>query len=149
QFDTEIPSLRLLPIDFPDYNAIDAIDSQNVLRLGLFNKVQTKRKDQVENIVNWRMYTDWRLDKRPGQTTFADFFSDLDFKPRHWLTLSSETRTSIEEGQLRYASHLMTIEPNDVWSLSIGHLYVRDDPAFGPNSGNSLLQTSFYYRLNE
>ena len=35
QFDTEIPSLRLLPVDFPDYNAIDAIDSQNVLRLGL------------------------------------------------------------------------------------------------------------------
>ena len=35
QFDTEIPSLRLLPINFPDYNSIDAIDSQSVLRLVL------------------------------------------------------------------------------------------------------------------
>src|SRR5206468_8485353 len=31
QFDTEVPSLRLRPIDFPDYNTIDSIDSQNVL----------------------------------------------------------------------------------------------------------------------
>src|SRR5207247_9015260 len=39
QFDYELPSLRLLPIEFPDYNAIDSIDSQNVLRLGLRNKL--------------------------------------------------------------------------------------------------------------
>jgi LPS-assembly protein len=149
QFDTEIPSLRLLPIDFPDYNAIDSIDTENVLRLGLWNKIQTKRKDVVDNIVNWRLYTDWRLDKQDGQTTFADFFSDLDFKPRSWLTLSSETRTALDEGYLRYANHSLTLEPNDIWSISLGHLYVRDDPAFGLNSGASLIRSSIYYRLNE
>jgi LPS-assembly protein len=156
QFDTEIPSLRLLPIDFPDYNAIDSIDSQNVFRLGLFNKIQTKRKDQldsskeiVDNIVNWRLYTDWRVDKRDGQSTFSDFYSDLDFRPRSWLTLNSETRTDFEQGYLNYASHGLTISPNDVWSLFVGHLYVREQPEFGPDSGTSLLRTSFYYRLNE
>ena len=35
QFDYELPSTRLLPLDYPDYNAIDSIDSQNVVRLGL------------------------------------------------------------------------------------------------------------------
>ncbi|MFO1501850.1 MAG: LPS assembly protein LptD [Verrucomicrobiota bacterium] len=149
QFDTEIPSLRLLPVDFPDYNAIDAIDSQNVLRLGLFNKVQTKRKSGVENILNWRLFTDWRLDKRSGQGTFADFFSDFDFRPRSWLTLSSETRSDLENGLLRYANHTLTVAPNDVWSISLGHLYVRNDPLFGENSGNSLIRSSIYYRLNE
>lgn len=150
QFDTEVPSLRLLPVDFPDYNAIDAIDSQNVLRLGLFNKVQTKRAGEVDNILNWRLFTDWRLDKREGQDTFADFFSDFDFRPRSWLTLSSETRTDVENGHLRYANHTATVAPNDVWSLSLGHLHVRDDDeAFGPDSGNSLIRASVYYRLNE
>src|SRR5207248_1011837 len=42
QFDTVLPSTRLLPIEFPDFNAIDAIDSANVLRLSLRNKLQTK-----------------------------------------------------------------------------------------------------------
>lgn len=149
QFDTEIPSLRLLPVDFPDYNAIDAIDSQNVVRLGLFNKVQTKRKGEIDHILHWRLFTDWRLDKREGQATFADVFSDFDFRPRSWLTLSSETRTDVENGDLTFAHHRLTIEPNDVWSLSLGHLYVKDDTLFGPDSGNNLIRTSLYYRLNE
>jgi lipopolysaccharide assembly outer membrane protein LptD (OstA) len=149
QFDTEIPSLHLLPIDFPDYNAIDAIDSENVLRLGLFNKIQTKRKGKVDNVVNWQLFTDWRLDKRSGQTTFSDIFSELDFKPRSWITLSSETRVGIEDGNLRYASHALTLSPNDVWSISLGHIYVSDDPIFGTNAATSSLRSSIYYRLNE
>src|SRR6266568_743224 len=40
QFDYELPSLRLLPVEYPDYNAIDSIDSQNVIRFGLHNKLQ-------------------------------------------------------------------------------------------------------------
>ena len=70
QFDREIPSLRLLPIEYPDYNAIDAIDSQNVLRLTLRNKLQTRREDGIQNLVNWALYTDWRLDPRPGEINF-------------------------------------------------------------------------------
>lgn len=149
QFDTEVPSLRLLPVDFPDYNAIDAIDSQNVFRLGLFNKVQTKRDGALDHILNWRLFTDWRVDKREGQTTFADFFSDFDFRPRSWLTLSSETRTDLENGVLRYANHFLTLEPNDTWGISLGHLYVKEDEAFGPDSGNNLIRSSIYFRLNE
>src|SRR5205085_4456079 len=82
QFDTEIPSIRLLPIDFPDYNAIDSIDSQNVIRLGVHNKVQTKREGEIQNLVNWALYTDWRLAPRPDQTRFSDLYSDLDLLPR-------------------------------------------------------------------
>src|SRR5262249_32271363 len=96
QFDREIPSLRLLPIEYPDYNAIDSIDSQNVLRLSLRNKLQTKREEGIQNLVNWAVYTDWRLDPREGQTRFSDVYSDLDLRPRSWLMLSSETRWDTE-----------------------------------------------------
>src|SRR5207249_11899417 len=88
-FDYELPSLRLLPIEFPDYNAIDSIDSQNVVRFGLHNKVQTKRERQIVNLLNWDLYTDWHLRPRPDQTTFADVYSDLAVQPRSWLKLES------------------------------------------------------------
>ena len=42
QFDSELSSFRLLPITFPDYNSIDSIDSQNVLR-SAYGPFQTKR----------------------------------------------------------------------------------------------------------
>ncbi len=149
QFDSELPSLRLLPIEFPDYNSIDSIDSQNVFRFSLRNKVQTKRKDGVDNLVNWGLYTDWRLNPNPGQGTFADAYSDLDFKPRSWLTLNSEIRYDLDNGHVRMANHAATLTPNDVWSVSLGHRYFREDPAFGLESANNLVYSRIYYRLNE
>lgn len=170
QFDYELASRRLLPIDYPDYNAIDAIDSQNVLRIALRNKLQTKRVDLgdptgikgptdgpktpadqegIENLVHWALYTDWRLDPRPGQTTFADIYSDLDLQPFHWVTLNSETRFDVKGGNWRELNHTMTLSPGDVWSFEIGHRYLRNDPGFGANSGHNLVRSSIYYRFNE
>ena len=149
QFDYELPSTRLLPIEYPDYNAIDSIDSQNVLRLTLRNKLQTKRQVGVDNLVNWALYTDWRLNPRAGQGTFADFYSDLDLRPFSWLTFNSELRYNLNNSQWREANHSATLAPTDVWSLSLGHRYLRDDATLGPDGGNNLVFSSVYYRLNE
>jgi hypothetical protein len=149
QFDSELPTLRLLPVDFPDYNSIDSIDSQSVLRLGLKNKLQTKRKEGVENVLNWSVYTDWRLKPRPGQETFADIYSDLDFQPRSWITLNSETRYDLNDRLWREANHTLTLTPNSAWSWSVGHRYLRSDPTLGPDSGNNTILSSLYFRLSE
>ncbi|PYJ87385.1 MAG: hypothetical protein DME22_01875 [Verrucomicrobia bacterium] len=149
QFDSQLSTLRLIPVDFPDYNSIDSIDSQNVLRLGLRNTLQTKRKNGVENLFKWAVYADWRLKPRPDQETFTDVYSDLDFKPRSWITLNSETRYSINDRQWREANHTLTLSPNSTWSWSVGHRYLRSDPALGPDSGNNTILSSFYYRFSE
>ncbi|HEV8541654.1 MAG TPA: LPS assembly protein LptD, partial [Verrucomicrobiae bacterium] len=149
QFDTEIPSLRLLPIEFPDYNAIDSIDSQNVIRLTLFNKLQTKREKEVQNLVNWGVYTDWRLNPRPDQTTFSDIYSDLDLRPRSWLSLSSQTRYSLDTHEWNASYNSATISPNSTWSWQLGHFYFRGGPEFGPDSGNNTIFSRFYFKLNE
>jgi hypothetical protein len=152
QFDYELPSLRLLPIEYPDYNSIDSIDSQNVIRLGLNNKFQTKRKGEVVNLVNWDLYTDWRLPPRRNQSTFADLYSDLTFKPRSWITFESLNRYDIADNNWRMTFDTITLQPNDVWSVSLGYFYLRDDLSTGPTSlgpGNNLINSSIYFRLNE
>lgn len=149
QFDNEIPSLRLLPIDFPDYNAIDAIDTQNVIRFGLRNKLQTKREKGVENVVNWAVYSDWRLNPQGEQSTFSDIYSDLDLRPRSWLTLNSQVRFDLHTEQWNAAYHTLTIAPNDTWSMKLGHMYFRGGPEFGPDSDNNTIFSSLYYKFNE
>lgn len=152
QFDTEWPSLRLLPIEYPDYNAVDAIDSQNVLRLGLRQRLQTKRDGHIENLLNWDVYTDWRLDPRSDQSTFADLYSDLVLRPRRWLTLESQTRYDTDRGQFNLAFHHLTLQPQEAWSLGLGHWYLRDDFSPRPTAlgqGNNRFIATFYYRLNE
>ncbi len=147
QFDRDLPSSRLRPIEFPDYNTIDSIDSQSVVRLGLRNKLQTKREGVVGDLVNWAVYADWRLAERHGRSTFSDVYSDLDFRPRSWLTLNSETRTSVDHPALQEANHTVTLEPGETWSLSLGHRYRRDSQELG--LGNNLILATFFYRLNE
>jgi lipopolysaccharide assembly outer membrane protein LptD (OstA) len=147
QFDSQLPTSRLLPIEFPDYNSIDSIDSQQVVRFGLRNKLQTKRDGKVDNLLNWSIYTDWRIARHRGQSEFSDIYSDIDFKPRSWLTLSSETRYNLEQGGFREANHTVTIEPNDVWSIALGHRYRVDTPDLG--QGNNLITGTIFYRMNE
>lgn len=149
QFDYELPSRRLLPIEYPDYNRIDSVDSQNVIRLGLRNLLQTKRNGAVEDFASWALYTDWRLRPRPDQATFADIYSDAELAPFHWLSLSSELRYNLEGEYWKEANHYITFLPGTTWSLSVGHRYLRDDPIYGVDSGHNLITTRFYYRFNE
>ncbi|MDB6125507.1 MAG: Organic solvent tolerance protein [Pedosphaera sp.] len=148
QFDYELTnSFALLPIDFPDFNSIDSIDSQNVIRYGLRNRLQTKRNGHVEDMANWGVYLDWNLTPRSGQSTFSDIYSDLSLKPKSWLTLRSTTRYSIGQGVFELAQHNITLQPNDRWSWGVGHFYLRTSPQFG--IGHNLFSSMFYYRFNE
>jgi LPS-assembly protein len=152
QFDYELPSLRLLPIEFPEYNSIDSIDSQNVLRFGLRNQLQTKREDRVQDLLDWQLYTDWRLKPRPGQGTYADLYSDVSLAPRSWMTLESQTRLDLNTGDWRLLLHTLTLQPSDVWSWTFGHFYLRDD--FRPVStalgqGANVFTSALFVRLNE
>jgi len=155
QFDYESPSLRLLPIDYPDYNSIDSVDSQNVLRLGLRNKLQTKRENGVDNLVNWALVTDWRLDPRDDQATFSDVYSDVDFKPRSWLLLNSQLRWDTENERWRDTYHAISIRPNSTWSWTLSHHYhISDDPSLMTTAGESIpgyntYGSTFYFRFNE
>lgn len=152
QFDYELPALRLLPIDYPAYNAIDSIDAQNVIRLGLRNRLQTKRGDKIENFLYWDLYTDWNLDHESGETTFSDLYTDFMFRPRSWLMLESLMRYDVPDGQINVAFQNLTFRPNHVWSWGVGYLYSRNDPSTSSTSleeeQNSLTST-FFLRLNE
>jgi LPS-assembly protein len=149
QFDYELTnSLYMVPIDFPDYNAIDSIDSQNVIRYGFRNRLQTKRDGQVGDFVNWGIYTDWRIKPQHGQSTFSDMFSDLELKPTKHITLTSQTRFDIRDGRFNLARHAITFQPNSVWSWTVGHYFLRNEPQFG-GIGADLITSTFYYRFND
>jgi len=152
QFDYELPSLRLLPIEFPEYNSIDSVDSQNVLRFGLRNQLQTKRAGRVEDVVDWQLYTDWRLKPRADQRTYADLYSDFLFAPRSWLRLDSQSRLDLNTGLWRMSLTTLTLQPSDVWSWTVGQFYLRNDFSALPTAlgqGADVFTSAFFFRLSE
>ncbi len=165
QFDSELPSLMLSPVDFPDYNSIDSIDSQNVIRFGLRNVLQTKRDGQLQDLVNWNLLLDWRLNPKaaqnglPEQTSLNDLYSQLSFRPRTWLTFESQLRYNIDTGDLNMAFHQITFAPNNRWSWGVGDWYLRGgvwgnivNDINNVNVGwqkSDYLTSTFFYRLDD
>ena len=132
QFDGEQPSLMELPLTFPDYNDIDSIDTQNAIRFGLRNTLQTKRDGALDKLLDWNVQLDWRLNPKPGQNTLNDLYSSFAFKPRTWLIAESQTRYDINGGNLNMSFQQLTFAPSDRWSWGIGYWYLR-----GGTWGNS------------
>jgi lipopolysaccharide assembly outer membrane protein LptD (OstA) len=154
QFDYELPSLALLPIEFPGFNSIDSINSENTIRYGLRNQLQTKRNGQLEDLLDWQLYVDWNLkpQQSQNQTTFSDLYSDLLFRPRSWIRFESETRLDINAPDWRLLVHTLTLQPNDVWSWTIGHFYLRNDFSPSPTAlgqGDNAVLSAFFFKLNE
>ena len=155
QFDLQLPSLEMLPLAFPEYNAIDQIDASDAVRLGLGNKLQTKRDGTVTDLLKWQLYTDWRLDESQEHTNltrFSDVYSDIAFRPRSWITVESKTRFDVADGVWRMSLTTLTLEPNNVWSWSLGHFYLHTDDLSsqtGLGEGNALIMSTIYLRLNE
>jgi LPS-assembly protein len=152
QFDFDLPSLRPLPNEFPDRNDIDAVDSENVVRLGLNNRLQTKRDGQIEDWFSLEVFTDWRVKPEAGAEDFSDLWSDLKFSPRRWLTLQSQIRYDMDDNNVRLAFNSVTLRPNNTWNWRVGHFFLQDDFSAAPTAwgaGDDVLTSTFYLRLNE
>jgi lipopolysaccharide assembly outer membrane protein LptD (OstA) len=152
QFDYQLPSLALLPILFPEYNSIDSIDRESTLRFGLRNQLQTKREGQIEDLLDWQLYSDWYLERNKFQETFSDLFSDLVLRPRSWIKLESQTRFNVNSPDFTFLLHTLTIQPNDIWSWTVGHFYLRDQLGPSPTAlgtGDDALTSAIFFKLNE
>jgi LPS-assembly protein len=158
QFDSALPSLLLLPVQFPDYNNIDSIDSENVVRFGLRNSLQTKRDGQIENLVDWNLMLDWRLNPNgnhnnldePFSTkeTFGDLYSDLTFRPRTWLKTESQVREDINHGNLNMTFEQLTITPDERWSFGLSYWYLRDG-FDGFTQGENFIDSTVFYKFDD
>ena len=147
QFDGEQPSLMELPVTFPDYNDIDSIDTQNVMRFGVRNSLQTKRDGVMDKVVDWNLQLDWRLNPKAGQQSLDDLYSAFAFKPRNWLTAESQTRYNLDGG-LNMTFQQLTFAPNDRWSWGVGYWYLRGGAWGNYNNWteNNIATSTFFVR---
>ncbi|MCC7300911.1 MAG: LPS-assembly protein LptD [Verrucomicrobia bacterium] len=61
------------------FDAIDALDEQNEVRLGARNLLQSKRGvKRIANVVDSDVYTTYRLDHRSGERAFSNLVADTE-----------------------------------------------------------------------
>ncbi|MBI1882711.1 MAG: LPS-assembly protein LptD [Chlamydiae bacterium] len=69
------------------FDQVDALTGQNTIRPSIRNKLQTKRNNQVWDLIDYLIYIDYFVTRDPGQKLFSDIFGDLELRPLHHFSL--------------------------------------------------------------
>lgn len=146
QFDRVLPTTKLRPIDFPEFTSIDSIDNWTIERLGVRNRLQTRRDDQTINWLTLDTFFDVNIDNPYDPTQFSNVFNNLTFAPLPWVTLVIDSQFPLLDRGFTEIDSALRFQPTSNTQFTIGHRYLNDNPYF---LDSSLITVGGYYRIND
>jgi LPS-assembly protein len=146
QLDRFEPSTQLRAIDFPQFTAIDSIDDWTVWRLGVRNRLETRRDDQTVTWLELDTFLDVNFDNPYDRTDYSNFFNNLRFSPLPWMSFTVNSQVPAFAKGFTEVDTLANVQPLSNVQVTVGHRYLNGNPFF-PNS--SLFVVGGYYRIND
>ncbi|MGA7273349.1 MAG: hypothetical protein WBX14_00745, partial [Candidatus Udaeobacter sp.] len=146
QLDRFEPSTQLRAIDFPQFTAIDSIDDWTVWRLGVRNRLETRRDDQTVTWLELDTFLDINFDNPYDRTDYSNFFNNLRFSPLPWMSFTVNSQVPAFAKGFTEVDTLANVQPLSNVQVTVGHRYLNGNPFF-PNS--SLFVIGGYYRIND
>jgi hypothetical protein len=146
QFDRLQPSTQLQPIDFPQFTSIDSIDNWTIARLGVRNRLQTRRDDLTISWMDLETYIDVNFDNPFDKTQYSNLFNKISFTPVPWAAFGISSQIPVFEKGFTEVNTNVSIQPIANLQVSFGHRYLNQNPFF---DNSSLYVLSGYYRIND
>jgi lipopolysaccharide export system protein LptA len=146
QFDRFEPSTQLRPIDFPDFTSIDSIDNWTVWRVGVRNRLQTRRDDATVSWLDLETYVDVNFNNPYDRTPYSNLVNNLRFTPLPWMSLVVNSQLPAFDKGFTEINTNIIVQPVANLQVSVGHRYLNSDPFF---QNSSLFVVGGYYRLDE
>ncbi len=146
QFDRYIPSTRLRPIDFPQFTSIDSLDNWSIMRLGLRNRLQTRRDDLTINWVELESYFDLNFDNPYDKSNYSNVYNNLRFNPVPWASLGISSQVPLLGNGFTEVNTDVRIQPIANLQLAAGHRFLNESPFF---RNSSLYSAGAYYRIDD
>ena len=146
QFDRYQPSTQLQPIDFPQFTSVDSIDNWTIWRIGVRNRLQTRRDDSTINWMSLETYIDVNFDSPFDKTQYSNLFNNFGFSPLPWVTLTVGSQLPLFDKGFTEVNTGVTVQPIANLSVSVSHRYLNNNPFF-PDSSEYVI--GGYYRIND
>jgi LPS-assembly protein len=146
QFDRYRGSTQLRPIDFPQFTTVDSIDSWTILRLGVRNRLLTRRDDSTVSWMDIETYFDVNFDNPFDETQYSNLFNRLTFSPVPWASFGISSQVPVFEKGFTEINTNINIQPMANLQLSFAHRYLNNAPFF---DNSSLYVFGGYYRIND
>jgi LPS-assembly protein len=142
------PTTRPRPLDPIRFNAIDELQSWNVVRLGTRNRLLTKRDQAAFEWLYMDTYIDGFIEDPEEQRDLSNLYNEIRWQPLPWLSAGFETQFPIIDsgsGFNEYNTNLRFM-PSPNLEFSINYLVLNGNPVL--DDSNQIYFRS-YMRLNE
>lgn len=146
QFDRYQASTQLRPIDFPQFTTIDSIDNWTIWRLGVRNRLLTRRDDATVSWMDMETYMEVNFDNPFDKTQYSNLFNRLSFTPVPWMAFGISSQIPVFEKGFTEVNTNISVQPIPNLQLSFGHRYLNANPFF---DNSSLFVFGGYYRIDD
>lgn len=146
QFDRYQPTTKLRPIDFPEFTSIDSIDRWTVWRLGVSNRLETRRDDNTLTWLSLDTYVDVNFKNPYDRTPYSNLFNKITFNPLPWASLTIDSQVPAFDSGFTEINTNLNIQPVANLQVNLGHRYLNDNPFF---QNSSLYTLGGYYRIDD
>ena len=146
QFDRFQPSTQLRAIDFPQFTPIDSIDNWTVWRLGVRNRLETRRDDSTMTWFELDTFLDVNFHNPYDRTEYSNFFNNIRFTPLPWMSFSVNSQVPAFAKGFTEVDTTATVQPIANLQLNFSHRYLNDNPFF---ANSSLFVVGGYCRLGD
>ncbi len=141
------PSTKLRPLDLPRYVATDSITDWNIIRVGTYNRLQTKRNQGAYPWLELNTFMEFYPEDPEFDREYSNLFNELRWVPLPWLTLIMDSQIPLgDDFDFTEVNTYATFQPFRNFSFSIGHFFLDEHPFFLDSSN---LRFSTYTRLTD
>jgi hypothetical protein len=146
QFDRYQPTTQLRPLDFPQFTSVDSIDSWTIWRVGVRNRLLTRRDDSTISWMDIESYIDVNFDNPFDKTQYSNLFNRVSFTPVPWASFGISSQVPVFEKGFTEVNTGVNIQPISNLQLSFAHRYLNNNPFF---DNSSLYVFGGYYRIDD
>jgi LPS-assembly protein len=146
--DRETFSTRPQPLAVPSFTAIDSLRDWNIIRLGMRNKLITKRDGQSYDWLSMDTYFDAFITDPDYNRNFSNLYNDLKWNPLPWFGMNLETQFPvIDDGSgFSEVAARARFMPNENLEFSVGHRILENHPVL---TDSHRIDVRAYARLSE
>jgi lipopolysaccharide export system protein LptA len=145
-FDRYLPSTQPRALDFPQFTSIDSIDDWTVWRVGVRNRLETRRDDRTMTWLEIDSFVDVQFDNPYQPTDYSNLVNNVRFTPLPWMSLQVNSQVPAFAKGFTEVDTIATVQPLANLQFNFAHRYLNGNPFF---QDSSLFVVGGYYRVNE
>jgi LPS-assembly protein len=145
-FDRFQPSTQPRAIDFPQFTTIDSIADWTVWRVGVRNRLETRRDDTTMTWLELDTFVDVNFVNPYQPTDYSNLVNNVRFTPLPWMSLSVNSQLPAFSKGFTEVDTIASVQPMANLQLTVAHRYLNGNPFF---DNSSLFVVGGYYRIDE